>query len=193
MPKVFVGVPCGEFTRSRTAACITAMVMQSRVALGLKWGFAGDVAENQNIFVHQALATESTHLLLVETDMIFPPDTLMRLLAHDQDIVGALYRFREPPYDVMLWPRGEDVPRGLIDRPAVPSGLMLINTTVLKTLKCPWFFKAYTDQPNYMITSDRNFCEAAVAAGFRIFADGDLSRQVRHIGSTEIQLDKEER
>jgi hypothetical protein len=189
VPKVFIGVPCGEFTRSRTAACITALVMSSPVSIGLKWGFAGDVAENQNIFAQQAINTESDYLLLIETDMIFPPDALMRMLAHEKDIVGCLYRHREPPHDIMLWPRGEDVPQGLFYRSAVPSGLMLIHTRVLKDMKCPWFYKFYTNQPNFMVTSDRNFCEKALASGFSAFVDGDLSREVRHIGSTEIPLE----
>lgn len=189
MPKVFVGVPCGEFTRSRTAACIVAMIMNSPVSIGLKWGFAGDVAENQNIFAQQALDTGSDYLLLVETDMEFPPDSLMRMLEHGRDIVGVIYRFREAPHDPMLWPAGTPVPTsGTLKRPAVPSGLMLINTRILKTLRCPWFYKTYTSTPNYIITSDRNFCDNATAAGFDVIVDCQLSHKILHRGSISISL-----
>lgn len=191
MPKVFIGVPCGEFTRSRTAACITALVMSSPVQIGLKWGFAGDVVVNQNLFAHWTLETKSDYLLLVETDMVFPPDALNRLLAHQKDIVGVFYRHRQPPHDPMLWPRDSPVPRELIEHPAVPSGLMLIDARVLRALSCPWFVKRYTDQPNVSISSDRCFCDDATAAGFHVFADGVLSYEVRHIGSTEIPLSME--
>ena len=37
-------------------------------------------------------------ILWVDTDMQFPEDALLRLLAHDKDIVGCNYRTRTPPY-----------------------------------------------------------------------------------------------
>jgi hypothetical protein len=187
-PKVFIGVPCGEFIHSRTALAIAALLMHSPVPLGLKGGFEGDVAQNQNMFAHWAIATESDYLFLIETDMLFPPDALMRMLEHDKDIVGALYRFREPPHEIMLWNPYEPVPKGLIERAAAPSGLMLIHTRVLKAMRCPWFFKTYTDKPNYTVSADRNFCDTAVKAGFHVFADCDLSAEVSHISSTPIPL-----
>lgn len=188
MTKVFVGIPCGEFVRARTAAVITDLLMHSGVELGVKWGFAGDVAQNQNMFAHWTLQTGSDFLFLIETDMLFPSDALTRLLAHDVDIVGALYRHREPPHAVMLWNMAEEVPTGLIERPAIPSGLMLIKAEVLREIPCPWFSKTYTAEPNRIISSDRNFCDHARNAGFRIWADCDLSAEVRHTGSMDIPL-----
>lgn len=192
MPKIFVGVPCGEFMHSRTSFAQNALIAESMAHhdLVVHGGFAGDVAQNQNTFAHFTLQTNSDYLLLIETDMLFPPDALLRMLAHERDVVGVLYRFREPPHDVMLWDPKEEVPReGLLERPAVPAGLMLIAARVFKAFPCPWFYKSYTDRPNSSISSDRNFCDQATKAGFHVFADCALSYEVAHIGSWPIPLD----
>lgn len=54
-----------------------------------------NIAENQNALVDVMDERGATHLLLVENDMAFPGDALMRLLSHDKDIVGATYPYKD--------------------------------------------------------------------------------------------------
>lgn len=54
-----------------------------------------NIAENQNTIVQGAESAGADFVLLVENDMAFPKDALVRLLAHDKDIIGATYPFKD--------------------------------------------------------------------------------------------------
>src|SRR3990167_7699081 len=53
------------------------------------------ISENRNYIVAQAIKAKCDYLLFVDDDMIFPPDTLKRLLAHGKDIIGVLSNSRK--------------------------------------------------------------------------------------------------
>jgi hypothetical protein len=55
--------------------------------------------------VKQALHHNATHLLFIDSDMTFPPDTLVRLMRHDKEIVGINAMSRRPPYNLTAWAR----------------------------------------------------------------------------------------
>ena len=138
---------------------------------------------------------QCTHLAFIDCDMRVPFDWLDRLLAHDVDIVGATYRRRGPPHDIMAWDVSgkEDgaLHTGLVERGAIASGVFLITRRVLEVLDYPWFFMTYGKAMNAPGDNgtDTNFCNKARRAGFSVWCDYDLSRQVRHIADMEIPFE----
>src|SRR5712671_1530556 len=104
--RIYLGIPCGEDMKSRTGlACMNLIAYSySRGQVVIPEGcWGGDTSQNQNLLVANALKLKATHILLIETDMLFPPTALEQLLKHRVDIVGCLYRFKEPPNSLMLW------------------------------------------------------------------------------------------
>ena len=55
------------------------------------------LTESRHRLVAEALAWEADHMLCLDADHVFPPDTLMRLLAHNLPVVGANYPRRFTP------------------------------------------------------------------------------------------------
>ena len=55
------------------------------------------LTESRHRLVAEALAWEADHMLWLDADHVFPPDTLMRLLAHNLPAVGANYPRRFAP------------------------------------------------------------------------------------------------
>ena len=55
------------------------------------------LTESRHRLVAEALAWEADHMLCLDADHVFPPDTLMRLLAHNLPAVGANYPRRFTP------------------------------------------------------------------------------------------------
>lgn len=129
---------------------------------------------NRNEMIEKAISTGATHVLSLDTDMVFHPDAVSRLLAHDKDIVGVNYNKRQFPITPIVKGGLED---NLFQTEFVPGGFFLVKLSIFKDLSKPWFF--YDEQAQ---DDDKYFCHKAAAAGFEIWCDPTI--KVGHIGNT---------
>ena len=173
-----------------------------------------------------------THVFQIDSDIVVPPDALVRLLKHDKDIVGCPYPMRKWPHALVGLPKDTTKFEGLEPCHFLPGGCMLVRTDVYRKLKKPWYFESYeyaggvraqleqiiTDATNgafgfgfpadvlraaletipdvytarQKLTrtagEDTNFCWKAQRAGFTVFGDLDLMRELQHIGKLPISL-----
>lgn len=141
-------------------------------------------------FVHQAREKllhdvtslwGATHILWLDADMTFPPDTALRLLAHDRDIVAANYVTRVAPSRPTAKRDGHCISSidatGLEAVDHVGMGVFLMKASVVANIPSPRFW--YSTQTE---TEDVYFCRQLRAAGHVISIDHDLSKQVGHVG-----------
>lgn len=141
-------------------------------------------------FVHQAREkllhdmTElwgATHILWLDADMTFPPDTALRLLKHDKEIVAANYVTRVPPSRPTAKRNGKSVSSidatGLESVDHVGMGVFLMRTSLVKELPSPRFFYSTMTE-----TEDVYFCRLLRKAGHEVWIDHDLSKAVGHVG-----------
>lgn len=138
----------------------------------------------RNNLVRKAIEHNCTHILMLDTDQVYPPDVLIRLMAHDLPIVGAKVHRRFPPYDPILY-RGE-MPNysmihsdewgkgGLIEVDTIGGGCLLVQTEVFKTVPEPWFLYAMREDGKGRIGEDIYFGAKAKEHGYRIFVDCDV-------------------
>lgn len=140
--------------------------------------------------VQGALSNGATHILMIDSDMRFPPDTLDRLLAHQVDIVGANYVPRGGQGTTARYSDGGYVPskarNGLEPVHVIGCGVVLIAATVFRALDPPWFPTPWDE--DQFVSEDVYFCARAVKAGFTPYVDHDLSRDVKHIQWVELCL-----
>ncbi len=102
------------------------------------------LGRNQTVDV--CLEAGADYLMWIDSDMKFPPDTLMRLLGHQKDIVGATYNKRVPPYETLGKLKGtrpEQLRGGVHEALLLPAGCMLVKAEVYRTLGWPWYFETY--------------------------------------------------
>src|SRR5437870_761047 len=95
--KLGIGTPTGGLMEARTAYCLITAVRNTPVAIQLFLAIGCYIHHNRDVLVRQALENDCTHLLQVDTDMMFDSDAINRLMAHDLDIVGARYNKRIMP------------------------------------------------------------------------------------------------
>jgi hypothetical protein len=142
-------------------------------------------------FVHQARETllhdmvnlwGATHVLWLDADMTFPPDTALRLLEHDADIVAANYVTRVAPSRPTARRDGQCVSSfdatGLEAVDHVGMGVFLMKASVVASLPSPRFWYSTPTE-----TEDVYFCRLLRAAGHTIYVDHDLSKEVGHVGT----------
>lgn len=146
----------------------------------------------RNNIVEQALRDEMTHLIFMDTDQVYPEDTIEKLLSHDLDIVGGVVHRRYPPFDAILY-RGElhkytHVPDeecysgDLIEIEATGTGCMCIKTDVFKKVEPPWF--KYGANEGRKVGEDIYFCNKVRQAGLKIYAD--TSVQIDHMATVAV-------
>src|SRR5262249_18013554 len=106
------------------------------------------VAENWNHLSDAFLASDAEWLFLVNDDHVYPEDTLLKLLAHDRDVVTGLYLSRDHPFYPVLGETvaadGGIVPRclgwngaGLAGGEGGGGGGLLLRRKVLEAIAPP--------------------------------------------------------
>jgi hypothetical protein len=138
----------------------------------------------------EALKHNSSHLLCLDSDMRFPPDALKRLLHWNKPVVGCTYSQRRSPraltHESMDHTTNLD---GSIlqEVRSLGFGCILIRTDVLRAIPRPWFHVELSTELDETgvekhRSEDRLFCDKARAAGFDVFCDVGLSRELEHVG-----------
>lgn len=194
---IVIGMPAGETIYANTYICMIELVRQTTLAghkLTLLVPQASVPSQNQNKIITDALADPDTGaVMLIDSDMIFPGDTILRLLAHDLPHVGAIYRIRKPPFNLAFIPLDEKPMRrditGLVEARHIPSGMSLIRRPVLEAVGYPWMEEEYGETFADLVGHDVNFCYKSRAKGFGAWADMDLSREVYHQAVIPIGLE----
>ena len=188
-PMVAIGVPSGDLVHTDFAMSLAMLCMNPGAQVFMLNSRSSLVALGRNQCAGAAQVMKATHLMFFDTDMIFPADTLTRLLSHDKDIVGATYSQRMPPFHPLtVTEEGEHihVASGLRRVRLMPTGCMLIRASVFNMLSKPYF--NLVAEGDHLRGEDYYFCEKARAAGLEIWCDGDLSSQVGHIGQKIYRL-----
>ena len=138
-------------------------------------------ASSRNTIAEQALINECTHVFFIDDDMMLPPDVLFKLLAHDKDIVSALYLLRTfphlPAFFDVAFDNGfnkyafldSNMEVGLQKGVNAGLGCVLIKTEVFKTLEKPWVRLGEIIKDGWF--DDIGFFNRCVKAGFDVYCD----------------------
>lgn len=188
---VIVATPTRGQLEASTASDIFGLLKHSPDS---DWaiGFGTIVSNNRTLLVHTAAKAQASHILFVDSDMRFPPDSLERLLGANKDIVGANYRQRtRDEYsahkgDEFISSKGKT---GLEEVDSIGLGLALINMklfTGFTSLPPSAFAMPFDASVGTFVGEDVYFCTIAREAGYKVWVDHDLSQQVKHIGSIEL-------
>lgn len=148
-------------------------------------GFFPDYNINQA--VDQLFEKWYEWIFIVDDDMILHPDTLLKALKHDKDIVGVNLLYRSDPFNPYIYhstlEHGEAIPdtlegkKGLIEVAACGTGGLLIRRKVFEKFK-EIGIKYFTHN-EVLKTYDLYFCYAARQLGFQVYVD--LENPAGHI------------
>jgi hypothetical protein len=117
---------------------------------------------------------------MLDSDMMPPPDAIPRLLAHNQPIVGALYRQKRQPFRWVAAREDLGLTLGALERVVVVgAGCLLVRRSVFESLVEPWFEANAED-----VGEDATFCRKASAAGLPVLCDTTL--ECGHVTSMAV-------
>lgn len=148
------------------------------------------IAENRNYLACQAVKNECDFLLMIDDDMIFPPETLTLLVSRDKEIIGLPYNVKALPkegdaagqrHNVTYLPDFEVSKTEPFEVIAIGGGVMLVKVEVFKKLTQPFFGFDMYENGMTKVGEDSWFCLKAHSYGYKIYCEPTL-QGLGHIG-----------
>lgn len=148
------------------------------------------INQRENL-ISQAIAVKSEWVLWLDSDMMFPPTTLLRLLAHNKDIVSCNYMKRSFPFKSVAFTDTNDweswVPiqseDELVTVDAIGMGCVLMRTSIFQKLNKPYFEYTYQPETKDWGGEDFTLFKKLNKVGHEVKVDMNLSNDIYHIGT----------
>lgn len=193
--RIAVCVPCRDMLHSMFTYSLVQMIQWSHSSNQIVSVFmdTGTIISRQRQSLAQnALANGFTHILWLDSDMTFPPNTCELLLAHNKEIVACNYSTRTLPKKGVAykqfgdWNSDTEVIQSanrLEEVDAVGMGCMLVKSSIFDNLALPWFDISWNEQFNDFLGEDFYFCTKCKTKGYKIYIDTHTSQKIQHVGT----------
>lgn len=196
--KILAAAPCGKTpVCDGFYDCLYGLALPENSVIQRAKG--GSVPQNLNAICKLAIDGNFDYFFIVEDDSMFAPDTVIRLLQHDKDVVTGLCLNRNPPFYPYIYNELDEDGRlryraltnqddGLIKVLGTGMGGILIKTDVLKKLKQPYFHHYFKDGEEW--GQDIVFQKSLIDAGIEVFCDLNVTIwHATHCSLAAIKLD----
>lgn len=197
--KILIAVPCMDMVSARFAQSLTTLKKVGQCTVSFLMGSL--VYDARNKLAGYAIDMEADYVLWLDSDMVFQPDTLERMInvldEHPEvDILSGLYFRRGKPFTPVLYKKLElnaegktewedyvDIPDGLFEIAGCGFGCVLMRADCLFDIAAKegsgsWF------TPYLDAGEDCAFCIRARKNGYRIFCDSDID--LGHMAYTPV-------
>lgn len=205
-PKVFVALPVYGGYHAHFVHCLLKLIQSPPVPMVVKPN-AGDslVSRSRNVLAAEFLKSDCTHLLFLDTDLIFSPEHVARLVSHDLPIVAGLYpkKQRELAWVCNLLPGEQPDANGLQRIRYAGTGCLLVKREVfLRMIEAhpeiayqpdtgeegtKWDFFSVGVHKGRYLSEDWYFCQRALDLGYNVVADTRVV--LKHVGEMIYPVD----
>lgn len=194
--RILIAVPSMDYVASGFAASLAMLQKTGNCMVSFICGSL--IYDARNKLAGQALQLESTHVLWLDSDMVFKPDTLLKLVQtmdeRNADIVSGLYFRRSAPYtpvafshiDIFEDNSSEHTDytgelNGIHEVDAVGFGCVLMKTDVIAEVVAEF---GMLFDPIGHFGEDLSFCWRAKKIGKKILLNTDI--KCGHIGHITV-------
>ena len=201
-PKVFVALPCYGDVSGYFARALTQFIEDADFDIVVRWGIGDSlVSRARNVLTADFLETDCTHLLWVDTDLIFSAEQVKKMLAHEVPLVGGFYPKKQD--GPLAWvcnslPDAEEADENGLQRVRyIGTGFMLIQRELIETVRMMhpeleyrsdgsgraewdlWRVGVHAPSGRYL-SEDWWFCQMVLDLGVPVF--GDVHVILKHMG-----------
>jgi len=140
--------------------------------------------------IEEAKLINSDYVLWLDSDMVLPSTAAIRLLEHNQDIVGCNYLKRTKPLKPVAYKNIEDwdsflpltIEENLVEVEGVGMGCILMKTEIFNKIKKPYFEFTYNEKSDDWLGEDFNLLKKLREVGYKVYIDTLLSSEIKHMG-----------
>ena len=190
-PKILIAVPCMDSVAAQFSQALAMLEKEGHCLVSFVIGSL--IYNSRNDLAKQAMKFECDYILWLDSDMVFPPETLKHLLKRldetGADLISGLYFRRVAPFtpvafseleikeDIATWRDYTGELSGVHDIAGVGFGCVLMKTDMLLDMAATFgdFFG-----PIGKLGEDLSFCWRARQLGYKLMLDTDL--KLGHVG-----------
>lgn len=190
--KLLIGVPTLDFVHVDFMKCLADLMLRLKdegidFDLDIESGTLVYLAREQ--IVHKAINEYYTHVLWLDSDMIFSPDILDDLMRCGKEFVTGIYHARRKGYASCLFKsikvnnvtRFEEYPNQPFEIAGCGFGCVLTSVSMLSAV-CLHYLTCFT--PLQSLGEDIAFCKRAVDLGYKLWCEPSVV--CGHIGHIAI-------
>lgn len=215
-PKVFVAIPVYGWMPAQFVQSLMHLQAKPPCNLAMRV-LAGDslVARARNTLSAEFIASDCTHLLFLDSDLVFSPEHIRRLVDHGKDLVAGFYPKKQEGElawvcNAKLEPNSAD-DDGLQEVRYMGTGFMLISRTVFERMidvygmdieyrpdarpeTVEWDFWSVgpyktADGFSRYLSEDWYFCQRWLDLGGKVY--GDTRVIAKHVGHAVYPLESQ--
>ena len=192
--KLSILVPTRDMVHAHFSYCL-AQLMKTTQMNGIDTYLFYDsstiLLNQREKLIEKAKEVKSDYVLWLDSDMMFPSTTALRLLEHNKDIIACNYMKRTKGdktvayTDVSDWDTWLPLDKidGLVKVEGVGMGCMLMKTNVFSKLIKPYFEFTYKEDSQDWYGEDFNLLAKLRKLGYDVYIDNVLSKDIKHIGN----------
>lgn len=191
MAKILICIPAMDMVATGFCQSLT-MLQKAGNECSITFECGSLIYDARNKLAARALQMGAEYVMWFDSDMIFEPDTMVKLLKADKDIVSGLYFRRSPPYTLVAFDELDiearkwtdaKIPDKITKVGGVGFGCVLMKTDVLFEIASK--FKTWFEPLNGF-GEDLSFCWRAKQCGYDVWLDPSVScGHVGHVVVTE--------
>jgi hypothetical protein len=191
--KLAILVPTRDTVHSQFAYCLAQLIKttsEAGIDTYLFFDSSTILLNQREKLIENAKDIKCDYVLWLDSDMMFPSTTALRLLAHNKDIVACNYMKRSKPLktvaytDLTNWdswlplePKDD-----LIKVEGVGMGCMLMKTEIFNSLQKPYFEFTYKGDTQDWYGEDFMLLTKLRLNQFNVYIDTILSMDIKHLG-----------
>jgi FkbM family methyltransferase len=200
MKKIIVAIPTNRYIEIETFKTLWDMQVPQGYELDFQYFYGDCIEQTRNLIAERAKNYD--YLFSVDSDIVLPADSLIKMIAADKDIISGLYIQRIPnthtlevymdtsiggctniPYHLIK-------NRGVVEIAACGMGAALIKSEVFKKLDYPYFYYKTALTMKDTVSEDVYFCKKAREAGFTVWADSSIQCDHKGTNFFRVELEK---
>lgn len=193
--RILIGIPTNKYIESETFKSIYNLDVPEDVELSFECFYGYNVDQVRNLMAEYTIKNGFDYIFFVDSDIVLPRDSLVKLYNWDREIVSGVYRQRFAdrviPEFYMADKQGsrhatvEEATSGqLLEVSSCGFGCVLVKQEVLTSVGYPQFKYHSTLDFKDTISEDTDFCMKARARGYMVNVDTSVS--CGHIGNFEL-------
>jgi hypothetical protein len=191
--KLSILVPSRDTVHSQFAYCLTQLynlTRESGIDTYLFFDSSTILLNQRNNLIKKAKEVKSDYVLWLDSDMMFPSTTALRLLEHNKDIVACNYMRRSKPLktvaytDLNNWDSWVPLEpqEDLIKVQGVGMGCMLMKLDMFNKLEKPYFEFHYKENTEDYFGEDFILLGKLRNLEYDVYIDTILSMNIKHLG-----------
>lgn len=193
MKKILIAVPCSKYVEPETFKSIYDLDIPEGYETDFKIVTGDQIDQIRNLIAEWGKRYD--YLFSVDSDIVLPKDTLVKMLSANKDIISGLYIQRIPNTHTLEVYMDKDggvtnIPyeliegRGLVEIAACGMGCCLIKGRIFQEMEYPHFYYKSAINHKDTVSEDIYFCVKARNMGFTVWADASI--KCEHIGNTKF-------